>query len=136
MAIYGTATYLPSGRWAFPRPYIVQVTFGFGAGAIITHSDNEFFITDGTHPTTHVVCNFIPGLFASNSNRYTLDRCIVDWYALEDPSPTPIPVPFFLQYSIDPVTIEPELFLSLSGWTDRYTVPLPAPPADYWSPSR
>jgi len=120
---------------AFPRPYVEQFTFGFGVGAIFTHSNEQFYVTDGTHPTTHVVANLLPGFWDTNSNRYTIDHVVVDWWAIEDPSPTPIPVNFNLEYRIDPVTIKPELFLTIAGWTTRYTFPLPPAPSNYWTPT-
>lgn len=135
MTIFGPPNFTPNAQFAFPRPYVEQFTFGFGVGAIFAHSAEQFFITDGTNPIVHVVCNLLPNFWATNSNRYTLDHVIVDWYGLVDPSPTPFPIPFVLRYQVDPVTIKPELFLFLTGWTTRYTFALPPPPADYWTPT-
>jgi hypothetical protein len=134
MPIYGFQTNNPSAGFAFPRSYIHQVTFGFNAGALFAQSGGDFFITDGTNPIVHVVCNFRSNFWTWNSNAYTLGYVLKDWWALTDPSPTPLPVDFSLYFSIDPVTLRRELFLFLAGWTHRYTFVLPPAPPDYWQP--
>jgi len=133
--ILGTPTYLPAGQFAFPRPYVEQVTFHFNSGVSFAQSDNEFFITDGSNPNVHVVCNWLPEFWATSSNRYTIDHCLVDWWLLIDPSPTPLPLDFTLTYFIDPVTIKPELFIGVAAATTRYSFALPPAPADYWTPT-
>lgn len=135
MPVLGTPTYLPSGQFAFPRPYAEQVTFHFGPGAIIVQSVNEFFITDGGNPNVHVVCNWLPEFWATSSNRYTIDHLLVDWYLLIDPSPTPLALNFTLTWFKDPVTIKPELFIGLPTANTRYTFALPPAPPGYWTPT-
>ena len=135
MSIVGAATYLPQGQFAFPRPYISQFTFGFGVGAIIVQSDEQFYITDGLNPFVHVVCNLLPEFWATSSNRYTLDFVVVDWWLIIDPSPLHQPLNFNLKFQHDPVTLKPELYLYLAGATARYSYPLPPPPDDYWTPA-
>lgn len=135
MPIYGSVSYAPYSGFAFPRPYIHQITFRFGVGAIVTHSDEDFFITDGTNPAVHVVCNLLPEFWATSSNRYTLDYVIVDLYALHDPDPTPIPLSWICYYRIDPLTIEPEIVIGLSGGTVYYPTAMPPAPAGYWTPT-
>jgi len=125
MAIYGAMACHPQGVFSFPRAYITRVVFGFDSGAIITHSDGDFFITDGTNPIVHVVCNFKPNFWHYSSNGYSLDWIVKDWYLLLDPSPTPIPLSFnvdFQFYAPDKVW---ELFIHLDSWTVRYPVALP-----------
>jgi len=134
VAVIGFPTYLPSPLFAFPRPYVDQVTFHFNAGVTFVQSDNDFVITDGANPNVHVRATFLPEFWATSSNRYTIDHLLVNWWVYVDPSPTPIPIDFTVTYFIDPVTIKPEIFVGVPAATTRYTFPLPPAPPDYWTP--
>lgn len=134
MTVHGTLTGVPSNEFAFPRPYVEQLIFYFGAGAIIAQTGREFLITDGFNPTVHVVCNFLTGFWGTNSNRYTLDRCIEDWYLLIDPSPTPLPLDFTVRYLLDATNLKPSILVGLVGATTLYKYNMPPPPSDYWTP--
>lgn len=130
MPIYGTPTYNPSGRFAFPRSYPSKIMFGFGVGAAITQSANEFYITDTTNPIVHVVCNFQPNFWPYSSNGYTLDWIIKDWWLIIDPNPAPQNLNFNFHFHYYVPDKEWELQVWLAGFTTRYTFDLPGS----WSP--
>jgi hypothetical protein len=134
LPIHGTPTYAPNGEFAFPRPYVKQITFRLGSNALFSQSNEQFYITDGNTGFNHIIVNFIPGLFGSNSNRYTIDHCIVDWWLIVDPSPTPIPLNFEFGYYGGASFNGPGLILTLPGWSTLYSFQLPPPPPGYWTP--
>lgn len=134
MAIYGFQTNNPDAKFGFARSYIHQITFGFGVGASFAQTDNDFIVTDTTNPIVHVKARFNPRFWTWSSNCYTLDFLMLDWWLYVDPSPVPIPLAFSVYYGIDPVTLRPEAFVFIAGWTQRYKFILPPPPPHYWQP--
>lgn len=134
MPIFGSAAYVPGGQFNFPRSYVYRVTFGFGAGAIITPSGGNFYITDGTNPIVHVVCNFRPNAWAWSSNVYSLDYLIEDWWLIIDPNPNPLPLNFALYYQVWTADNIPELAINIAGATTRYENAMPDAPPGYWKP--
>lgn len=134
MPIYGTPGYSPSGEFSFPRSYILQVTFGWGANTGVTQDGGNFLFTDLVFPQNNVVCNFKPQCWEWNSNGYSLDFLIEDWWLYVLPSTAPLPLNFRVDFQRDPVTHAPEWFIWAAGWTTRYTFSLPPAPSDYWLP--
>jgi len=134
MPVLGTPTYAQSGKFAFPRSFIKNVNFRFGANALFTQSEGNFFITDGNNPIVHVVCNYQPNFWLWSSNTYTLDYVLKDWWVLVDPDPTPQPLNFDYGWWINPTSKVPELVLSLSGFSHEYPYALPPAPPSYWKP--
>lgn len=125
MAVYGSMVCHPLGQFSFPRAYATRVVFGFGAGAIITHTDGDFFVTDGTNPIVHVVARFKNNFWDYSSNGYSLDWILDDWWLLLDPSPTPIPLNLTIDFQYNETDFVWEIFLWISGWTTRYEFDLP-----------
>lgn len=134
MPIVGSPTYQPQGQFAFPRTYVKQLTFGFASNALVVNTNEDFYVTDLTSGIIHVVANFAPEFWAASSNRYTLDFILEDWWLIVDPSTIPQPLNFFMKFQVDPVTGANEIFIYLTGWTTRYTTPLPSYNEEYWTP--
>lgn len=135
MAIVGSPTYNPDGGFAFIRAYVPQITFGFAANAIITHSAEQFYITDGNNLDVHVVVNFFDKFWAWSSNGYTIDHLVVDsWVELTSVPGVKFPLNFNLFYKWDAANHRPEMLYYLPGYTDRYTFQLPPATAPYWVP--
>lgn len=132
MPVYGSVAYVPNGRFSFKRAYIDNIVFRFGEGALFSHSDGEFVVTDSLNPNVHVVCNLYPNLWAWNSNGYTLDYVLKDWWLLIDPDPTPLPLPTNVVYVFNQTNLKRELWIGLSDATTSYPFALPPAPPDYW----
>lgn len=134
MTILGARTFVPSEQFSFPRHYLHQITFLFGAGALIAQSGGDFFITDGANPSVHVVCNFEPAFWNASTNGYTINWIVKDWYLLVDPSPTPLPLNFGMEYALTVPDRHPEMLVGILGWTTRYSFLLPPTPSTDWLP--
>lgn len=135
MPVLGTGSFLPNSGFAFTRPYVMFVEFGFGPGVTHVGSGPNFYFTDGSNPNIHVVANLKPSLFALRTNSLTLDYVLVDWWLLIDPNPNPQPLNYNVLYRFDPTTHRPGISIYVAGWSVMYRFPIPLQPQPYWLPS-
>lgn len=134
MAIYGTGTYLPTAEFAFHRRYITQVGFGFGPSISAIQSGPNFYFTDTSNPVVHVRANFHPSLWGSRSNALTLPYVLKDWWLIIDPSPTPLPLNFTMNFTYNLTPLHPTLLIYIPGWSNFYFYDIPPSPVGYWLP--
>lgn len=132
MSVHGVLSCLPTPGFGFNRNYITKVVFGFGAGAVNTGTPPNFYFTDTTNPVVHIVANLQPGIFAVNSNSWTLDHVLKDWWLIIDPNPAPQPINVYVDFDYDPGDHRPMIFIRVLGWTTYYRFPIPPAPPGWW----
>lgn len=130
----GTGTFLPSGRFSFPRAYILDF-YVYRNGNTVIQQGNKFIVTDAFNPQQKAtfIChtNFLPW----SSNGWTLDHIIVQSFYVTFTGGPEIPLPFNLDFQFNSTLKRNGLYL---GWidlkVDPQRFPLDPAPADYWLP--
>jgi hypothetical protein len=130
----GSGTFSPAGRFTFPRSYVYDLVI-YRQGTTVTRALGAFTIhavpPDPTFAYVQVRNNF----YFWNSNRLQLPYIVSEsWYKIGGVG-AEIPLPFELDYAIDPITLRPTIYYTFfGGKTDPQTFTLPEQPSSYWLP--
>lgn len=133
MSVLGTFTYVPQAKFSLTRTYVQKVAFGFGPSVGWTQSGGDFYFTDTSNPIVHVRANFNPSFWSVNSNGFTLDYLLNDWYLIIDPDPTPRALNATMIYGYETGTTIPYIYTLIAGWTNLYRFNTPPAPTGYWN---
>lgn len=134
MTIYGTGNYLPHSKYVFPRRYVTQVAFGFGAVLSVTGSGPSWVFQDAGDPNNRVHVDLHPSLWGIRNYALTLDHAMDNWYLTYGAPPTPIPLAFNMQIRWDITPKQPTLAIWLTGAFNWFIYGIPPSPSDYWLP--
>lgn len=132
----GTGSFIPSGRFAFPRSYVRGIGFDI-AGYVVTSSLNSYYWTKISDPNEVWTITVDPRFYPWSSNRWTLDHVVTDFYYTLAPDPTPHPQPYTLQWWTRDDNLSPYLLLQFAAvdFDEFHYVDLPAAPPTYWRPA-
>lgn len=129
----GAGIFVPSPKFAIPRPYLRGIWLSFDTPAIVNWTDNSVDFADSAVPVVRGRITFAPNFWVWSSNRYTLDYVVIEsWYAFA-PFTTEIPLPFALTWYYD-VNLSTYLVynpFSAVG-TGAFKHDMPAAPPTYW----
>lgn len=132
--VIGTGTFVPGGRFAFPRSYINDF-YVCRNGDTIAQTGAKFVVTDTFNPNLTATFVMLLQMFVWNTNTYTMDHVIVESYYQNTIGGDKFPLPYNLNYSIDPANGRSRLILGWSGFmTDPQKMSFPPQQADYWLP--
>lgn len=129
----GAGAFYPTGRFTFPRSYIAQV-WCCTAGFTLTQTANEFTLDFRPVFPSVYHWRFDPRFWVWSSNVWTLDHIITDFYYVNPPDPTQIPLNFglyWVRYAPDHV---PQLQVAPNLSTvNPVRVTFPSYPPSYWA---
>lgn len=134
MTIYGVGNYQPSPSFAFPRRYITQVVFGFGAVLSVTGTGPNWVFQDAGDPNNRVHIDLHPTIWGSRNYPLSLDHAMDSWYLTYGPPPTPLPLNFNMMIRYDLFPGQPSLTIWLTGAFNWFAYPIPPSPSGYWLP--
>jgi hypothetical protein len=111
------------------RPYIKGVACSWVSGSVSVLSGNTWTITGVyTGVTTYQLMTFKPEFFAPNTNRYTLDWVLEDYYYVNVPGGPLATLPIDAALFVRPGTADIYLSLDSLNFPDWYYVDLPPSP--------
>jgi hypothetical protein len=90
VAHLGTVTYNPNPKFALNRAYFGVFAFTWVADHTLISGGNPYIWQSAAFGNVRVFLRFDPTWFSWNSNNRTLDKLILDYYALLPPYTTPI----------------------------------------------
>jgi hypothetical protein len=129
---HGVMTYVPGGRFAFPRSYITQLR-------IATNHVNVPSYADGLITWRHEPPDAVTGetklkdvLIPWNSNAYTLDFVVEWWFFKIAPSPVEIEWGGEVSFEWNPTVKAHCLVIATAAADMNYFYPLAPAPSDYW----
>jgi len=130
----GAGIFVPPGKFTFPRSYVVDLVI-YRQGTTITRSLGAFTIHAAPPDPTFAYVQFRNNFYFWSSNRWQLDYIVSEsWYKAGGVG-AEIPLPFELDWAIDPVTLRSTIYYSFfGGKTDPQLFRLPPQPGDYWLP--
>lgn len=132
----GSMTYIPRGKYYFPRSYVTMLKVHTNHVNIPSYADG--LITwvhsplDSVTGYTKLKDNFI----AWSSNTYTLDYLVEWWYFTIAPSPTEYEWGGELSVSWDDTVKRTCLVVATVAADTDYYFPLPSPTGPYWTNAR
>jgi hypothetical protein len=112
------------------RPYFKGVACTWVAGSTASLTGSTWDIRGVyTGIVTHQIMTFKPNFFAPNTNRYTLDFILSDYYYVNEPGPPLATLPIDAALIFKPGTIDLYLSLDSLNFPDWYYLDLPPSPA-------
>lgn len=122
------------GRFTLHRPYLAGVVCSWVHGSVTTLVDTTWTI-EGVYTgiTTDQVMTFKPEFFNWNSNRYTIDWVLSDYYYVNHPGGPLATLPLNPQIHFRPGSRRLYLSLDSLGFPDLYYLDLPPAPDGWWS---
>jgi hypothetical protein len=131
----GAGSFVPSVKFAAPRSYWRGVVFNINPYTI-TNVDNVYTWTKTTDPNETWTVTFDSRFWFWNSNRWTLDFMVTDFYLQTTPGGTKFPQPYELRPHTRPSNASQYIefrFFSLDFGVLHYR-DFPAAPSGYWLP--
>jgi len=130
----GTGSFIPGGQYNFPRSYIYDLHIA-RYGDTLTHV-NELFTIHAVPPDpTIAIIQFLPAFWTWNSNVYSLDHLVINFYALVGGVGPAIPLNYLLTWNNNPTYGRASLFFYWSsGAPDFEVFTLDQQPPTYWLP--
>jgi len=114
------------------RPYIKGIAVTWVPSSTIVPVDNGWDIVGiYTGITTHQRVTLKPEFYEPNTNRYTLDWVICDYWYKNDPAPPFGTLPIDSALIIKPGTTEQYLSLDSLNFSDWYYLDLPPCPTSW-----
>lgn len=131
----GSISYVPSGRFNFPRSYIYDIR------VYVQHTVSHAYFADNIITVDYTP---VPAFLATiklrrnvydwSSNCYTLDYLIEEnWYVISAGG-TEFVLPLQVGYASAVQSIRPAVNIVLDLGVDIYTQTLPSQPSSYWLP--
>lgn len=128
-----TPTFLPNGRFAFPRSYVQGLYVRHDPGAVTWDGELLTFIVAGT-PNALVKVYFDARFAAWSSNRWTLDFVVTHGTYEYPPAPSVFDLPFYVQFMTPPGGKAPHLLIDAMYGSTYSFITLPLQPFYYWLP--
>ena len=110
----GAGTYVPWGRFTFPRSYIAKVYIAT-AGFTLSQNFGEFTLDFRPTFTSVYHFTFAPDWWVWTSNVYTMDHIITECYYQDPPDPRQFPLNFTLSWKRDTLSAAPYLLFAPNG---------------------
>jgi hypothetical protein len=131
----GTGTFNPQAKFWMTRSKVYGINFATYAGNTVTFAGFSFTVHAVPPDPTFLHCAIAPEFYIWNSNSYSLDYVVTEfWYKAGGVGPE-IPLPFSLGYFQDPLRHSSSLYIQWSGTTPTFNYfPLPSQPPNYWMP--
>lgn len=128
----GTGTFVPTGRYFFPRPYACDFIFYRNFG-VLHQSGGSFLLNAPSPDPTFFVVELQPNLWDWTTAAYSLDHVVEQsWYKPGGVGPE-LPMYFTLSFIINTTTGRRELHYAPFGLTfDPVLFTLPPSPTGYW----
>jgi hypothetical protein len=134
MGTVGTASFYPSGRFAFPRSFITDFVLFKNFTNLVQH-DNIFDLD--LLPASPAIFRVTvdPDFWFWNSNARTLDHIIIESWYKPTGAGAEVPMDYFLSWNRYPAGTPSTLFYypSSSG-IDPVRFTIPSSPGSYWAP--
>jgi len=133
--VLGAGTFVPGGKFAFPRSYLRGIWLSFDTPAIVNWLGSTVNFADSATPVVTGRISFAPAFWTWTSNRYTLDFTIIEsWYSF-NAGVTQIPLPFALTWYYDDDMSTYLVYNPFSAvGTGAFKHDMPPAPPGYWNP--
>jgi len=131
--ILATFHYNPMAKAFTPRSYIKEIALGWIAGVTVVSASNPYEWLEHTYGGYRVFMRLKANYFTWNSNEYSLDYPLDDFYAIEPVSGNHVALGL-VEVGLGYSPTHPSLVLTfaLGGTSDYYFQTLPAAPPSYW----
>jgi hypothetical protein len=128
----GFVSYIPQGKFWFPRSYITKLK-------VHTNHVNSVSYSDGLITWGHVPPDAVSGqtkikdqIIPWTSNTYSLDFVVEWWFYVISPDPTEVPWGGEVSFAYDPAAEAHCLIVATEAGDTDYYFDLPPSPTDYW----
>lgn len=131
--ILASFTYSQSAKFWTPRSYFKGVAFGWVPGWTVTAEGNPFLLLEHSFGGYQVFCRFKTDWYAWQSNDYTMDFPLEDFYAIAPITGAHVSVGLVL-VGLGFSALYPSWYYTLEFFpTPEYKLfNLPPGPPDYW----
>jgi hypothetical protein len=127
--------YIPSPRYNFPRSYIKGFALFWLPGLTVLAAGNPFIFEEHTYGGYHLHLKFRDNFWDWNSNRYTLDYIVEDYYQTPPGSSTPETVGLLnVTQTLNIDHPSTHIFFQQAFGSETLWFDLPPAPPSYWLP--